>query len=158
MPDCPRRVDLSGIVVVDVRFIAFSAPAGLEKRGVETALDLVADWLAGGLAQVKTRAPFMFAVGLGFLVRSGAGQSLTFGHLCRCRIIGLPILCTARGCFLPLWSRIRLLRQSRMTASGNAAVRPPRASNGRQGLSLFALPERHARWWRRCGGRLRSRR
>jgi hypothetical protein len=48
-PDSPRLVALFGIVVIDVRFIAFAAPAGLDEPASETALDLVTARLVNGL-------------------------------------------------------------------------------------------------------------
>ena len=46
-------------------------------------------------------------VGLAFLMRSWARQSLNLGRLYRNRMIGLRILCIARECFSPLRSSIR---------------------------------------------------
>ena len=69
MPDCLRLAALFGIVVVDVRFIAFLAHAGVDKPGGETAPNLVTVWLVNGFALFKTRGlfSFMFGAGLGFL-------------------------------------------------------------------------------------------
>jgi uncharacterized membrane protein YeiB len=100
---------LFGIVVVDVRLIAFSAHSGLDKPGGETAPNMVTVWFVSGLALFKTHGLFSFmsGVGLAFLMRSWARQSLNLGRLYRNRMIGLRILCIARECFSPLRSSIR---------------------------------------------------
>jgi uncharacterized membrane protein YeiB len=97
------------IVVVDVRFIAFSAHSGLDKPRGETTPNMVTVWFVSGLALFETHGLFSFmsGVGLALLMRSWARQSLNLGRLYRNRMIGLRILRIARECFSLLRSSVR---------------------------------------------------